>query len=56
MFENKKVTDRLLSPDNASKMENLKIGFLTDVLFSDAGWGAFGYNAAKELEKNMCIK
>ena len=27
----------------------LRIALLTDALFSDAGWGAFGYNAAQEL-------
>lgn len=30
--------------------KKLKIAFLTDGLFSDAGWGAFGYNAAQALE------
>ena len=29
----------------------LKIALLTDSLFSDAGWGAFAYNAARALEK-----
>jgi basic membrane protein A and related proteins len=29
--------------------EKLKIALLTDALFSDAGWGAFGYNAAQAL-------
>jgi basic membrane protein A len=29
--------------------KKLKIALLTDALFSDAGWGAFGYNAAQEL-------
>lgn len=29
----------------------IKIALLTDGLFSDAGWGAFGYNAAQLLEK-----
>jgi basic membrane protein A len=29
----------------------MKIALLTDSLFSDAGWGAFGYNAALSLEK-----
>jgi|RhiMethySRZTD1v2_1073278.scaffolds.fasta_scaffold01847_14 basic membrane protein A and related proteins len=27
----------------------LRIALLTDALFSDAGWGAFGFNAAQEL-------
>ncbi len=30
--------------------KSLKIAFLTDGLFSDAGWGAFGYNAAQALQ------
>jgi basic membrane protein A and related proteins len=30
--------------------KKLKIAFLTDGLFSDAGWGAFGYNAAQALQ------
>ena len=30
--------------------KRLKIAFLTDGLFSDAGWGAFGYNAAQALQ------
>jgi len=34
--------------DNTEK--KLKIAFLTDGLFSDAGWGAFGYNAAQALQ------
>ena len=34
----------------ASPIKNLKIALLTDALFSDAGWGAFGYNAAQALQ------
>jgi len=30
--------------------KKLKIAFLTDGLFSDAGWGAFGYNAAQAIQ------
>jgi basic membrane protein A and related proteins len=30
-------------------IKKLKIVLLTDALFSDAGWGAFGYNAAQAL-------
>lgn len=30
----------------------LRIALLTDALFSDAGWGAFGYNAAQALNEN----
>src|SRR5919106_4623352 len=29
--------------------KELTVALLTDALFSDAGWGAFGYNAAQEL-------
>src|ERR671918_939763 len=32
-----------------SPTRTLRIALLTDALFSDAGWGAFGYNAAQEL-------
>ena len=32
-----------------SRTRTLRIALLTDALFSDAGWGAFGYNAAQEL-------
>jgi basic membrane protein A len=32
-----------------SQTRTLRIALLTDALFSDAGWGAFGYNAAQEL-------
>ena len=35
--------------------KNLKIAFLTDGLFSDAGWGAFGYNAAQALQEKICL-
>jgi basic membrane protein A and related proteins len=35
---------------DASPMKKLKIALLTDALFSDAGWGAFGYNAAQALK------
>ena len=37
--------------ENNSNIKDLKIALLTDSLFSDAGWGAFGYNAASSLEK-----
>jgi basic membrane protein A and related proteins len=40
------------SEKNNSNIKNLKIALLTDSLFSDAGWGAFAYNAARALEKN----
>jgi basic membrane protein A len=30
-------------------IKKLKIALLTDALFSDAGWGAFGYNAAQAI-------
>ncbi|HJU58498.1 MAG TPA: BMP family protein [Nitrososphaeraceae archaeon] len=41
----------LYEQKNNSNIKDLKIAFLTDSLFSDAGWGAFGYNAARALEK-----
>jgi basic membrane protein A len=34
----------------ANTEKKMKIAFLTDGLFSDAGWGAFGYNAAQALQ------
>jgi basic membrane protein A len=41
-----------LSQDHPTSVieKKLKIAFLTDGLFSDAGWGAFGYNAAQALQ------
>ena len=33
----------------ASANQSLKIAYLTDGLFSDAGWGAFAYNAGQEI-------
>ena len=38
------------NPPTPDIEKKLKIAFLTDGLFSDAGWGAFGYNAAQALE------
>jgi basic membrane protein A len=35
--------------DTAGSAKELTIALLTDALFSDAGWGAFGYNAAQAL-------
>ncbi|MGB7558640.1 MAG: BMP family protein [Nitrososphaeraceae archaeon] len=35
--------------DTADSAKELTIALLTDALFSDAGWGAFGYNAAQAL-------
>ncbi|ALI35768.1 Purine-binding protein precursor [Candidatus Nitrosocosmicus oleophilus] len=50
----KKLEKSISAPSQnhpASEFEKkLKIAFLTDGLFSDAGWGAFGYNAAQALE------
>ena len=40
------ITPKLISNLNNSNMQDSKILFFTDGLFSDAGWGAFGYNAA----------
>ncbi len=44
------TTHGLYEQKNNSNIKNLKIALLTDGLFSDAGWGAFGYNAARALE------
>lgn len=44
------ITPRLVSNLNNSNIQDSKILFVTDGLFSDAGWGAFGYNAARSLE------
>jgi len=44
------ITPKLVSNFNNSNIQNSKILFVTDGLFSDAGWGAFGYNAARSLE------
>jgi len=44
------TTTQLTSNLNNSKIKDLKIMFVTDGLFSDAGWGAFGYNAARAIE------
>lgn len=41
---------KLTSKLNNSNIQDSKILFVTDGLFSDAGWGAFGYNAARSLE------
>src|SRR5215475_172395 len=35
--------------NNTTDIKKLKIALLTDALFSDAGWGAFGYNAVQAL-------
>jgi basic membrane protein A len=40
----------------ANTEKKLKIAFLTDGLFSDAGWGAFGYNAAQALQGKYSYK
>ncbi len=45
------VTTQGLSKEKNSNIKDLKIALLTDGLFSDAGWGAFAYNAAQLLEK-----
>jgi basic membrane protein A and related proteins len=44
------AADKLQANLNNSNIRNLKIIFVTDGLFSDAGWGAFGYNAARAIE------
>jgi len=44
------TTTQLASNLKNSNLKDLKIMFVTDGLFSDAGWGAFGYNAARAIE------
>jgi basic membrane protein A and related proteins len=44
------TTHGLYEQKNNSNIKDLKIALLADGLFSDAGWGAFGYNAAQLLE------
>ena len=44
------ITPKLNADLNNSKIQDSKVVFLTDGLFSDAGWGAFGYNAAQSLQ------
>ena len=43
------ISNHTLVDRTHSNMKKIKIAFLTDALFSDAGWGAFGYNAAQSL-------
>jgi basic membrane protein A and related proteins len=40
-----------ISFEQVSNIKNTKIILLTDGLFSDAGWGAFSYNAVRALEQ-----
>jgi basic membrane protein A and related proteins len=44
------TTAQLTSKLNNFTIQDSKIIFVTDGLFSDAGWGAFGYNAARAIE------
>ncbi len=44
-------TNSSQDPTLSGSEKKLKIAFLTDGLFSDAGWGAFGYNAAQALQE-----
>ena len=44
------TTAQLTSNLNNFTKQDSKIIFVTDGLFSDAGWGAFGYNAARAIE------
>ena len=46
----KQITTPTQDQSTADNGKKLKIAFLTDGLFSDAGWGAFGYNAAQALQ------
>ena len=56
--DNKCLKENLIFTSNSisferqiSNLKNLKVILLTDGLFSDAGWGAFGYNAVRALEQ-----
>jgi basic membrane protein A len=51
ILKTKIITITLLPFEQTSEIRKMKIALLTDSLFSDAGWGAFGYNAALSLEK-----
>jgi len=46
----KPITTTSQNQTTSDTEKKLKIAFLTDGLFSDAGWGAFGYNAAQALQ------
>lgn len=46
----KSITTTLQNQTISDTEKKLKIAFLTDGLFSDAGWGAFGYNAAQAIQ------
>ena len=41
-----------LTPLQPTQAQTLRIALVTDALFSDGGWGAAAYNAAKQLETN----
>ncbi len=45
------ITTSHISFEQVSNIKKSKIVLLTDGLFSDASWGAFGYNAARALEE-----
>jgi basic membrane protein A and related proteins len=47
----KPITIHLQNQTTLNPEKKLKIAFLTDGLFSDAGWGAFGYNAAQAIQE-----
>jgi basic membrane protein A and related proteins len=44
------VTAQTMENDTGGPGKEITIALLTDALFSDAGWGAFGFNAAQELK------
>ncbi|TVP40877.1 BMP family lipoprotein [Candidatus Nitrosocosmicus arcticus] len=53
--ENTKIPEKPITTPSPNQTtleteKKLKIAFLTDGLFSDAGWGAFGYNAAQAIQ------
>lgn len=45
------ITIPLQNQTTSNPEKEPKIAFLTDGLFSDAGWGAFGYNAAQTIQE-----
>ncbi|HJT84526.1 MAG TPA: BMP family protein [Nitrososphaeraceae archaeon] len=46
------ITPGLSEEKNNYNLKDLQIALLTDGLFSDAGWGAFAYNAGRAIEIN----
>ena len=51
ILKRKLITTNYATFEHNSNIMKSKIVLLTDGLFSDASWGAFGYNAARTLEE-----